>query len=168
MDRLDAALRRDLPDGAAPGMSAQLMLYQTLVGAWPLGLSPEDEAGVAAFLDRVGAWQDKALREAKRRTEWAVPNIEYEAACREFIVSSMAPDRPSRLREEIAAFAGRIAPAGAVNGLAQLLLRCAAPGVPDLYQGTEFWDLSLVDPDNRRPVDFAARSEALEAATPPA
>ena len=75
----------------------------------------------------------------------------------------MAPDRPSRLPEEIAAFAGRIAPAGAVNGLAQLLLRCAAPGVPDLYQGTEFWDLSLVDPDNRRPVDWAARQAALDA-----
>jgi (1->4)-alpha-D-glucan 1-alpha-D-glucosylmutase len=165
--RLNAQLRRALGDGAAPGMSAQLMLYQTLVGAWPLGLSPEDEAGVAAFLDRVAAWQEKALREAKRRTEWAVPNTEYEAACRDFIFTSMAPDRASRLREEVAAFAGRIAPAGAVNGLSQLLLRCAAPGVPDLYQGTEFWDLSLVDPDNRRPVNWAARQAALDADGPP-
>ena len=166
--RLNASLRRDLPDGAAPGMSAQLMLYQTLVGAWPLGLAPEDEAGVAAFLDRVAAWQEKALREAKRRTEWAVPNAEYEAACRDFITAIMAPDRASHMRAEIAAFAARIAPAGAINGLSQALLRCTAPGVPDLYQGTEFWDFSLVDPDNRRPVDWAARRAALDAAVPAA
>ncbi|MCB4822081.1 malto-oligosyltrehalose synthase [Roseicella aerolata] len=166
--RLNAPLRKDLPDGAAPGMSAQLMLYQTLVGAWPLGLPPGDEAGVAAFLERVAAWQEKALREAKRRTEWAVPNAEYEAACRDFLFAIMAPDRASHLREEIAGFATRIAPAGAVNGLAQALLRCTAPGVPDLYQGTEFWDFSLVDPDNRRPVDWDARRTALEAAGAPA
>ncbi|TCZ54277.1 malto-oligosyltrehalose synthase [Roseicella aquatilis] len=166
--RLNAPLRKDLPDGAAPGMSAQLMLYQTLVGAWPLGLLPADGDGVDAFLQRVCAWQEKALREAKRRTEWAVPNTEYEAACRDFVTAMMAPDRASHMREEIAAFAARIAAAGAVNGLSQALLRCAAPGVPDLYQGTEFWDLSLVDPDNRRPVDWAARARALEAAAPPA
>src|SRR3954469_17991740 len=166
--RLNASLRRDLPDGAAPGMSAQLMLYQTLVGAWPLGLAPEDEAGVGAFLERVAAWQEKALREAKRRTEWAVPNLEYEAACQEFITAIMAPDRASHMRAEIAAFAARIAPAGAINGLSQALLRCTAPGVPDLYQGTEFWDFSLVDPDNRRPVDWDARRTALEAAAPAA
>jgi (1->4)-alpha-D-glucan 1-alpha-D-glucosylmutase len=165
--RLNASLRKELPDGAAPGMSAQLMLYQTLVGAWPLGLAPGDEAGVGAFLERVAAWQEKALREAKRRTEWAVPNAEYEAACQEFITAIMAPERASHMREEIAGFAARIAPAGAVNGLAQALLRCTAPGVPDLYQGTEFWDLSLVDPDNRRPVDWEARRAALRDAAAP-
>ncbi|MFC7476632.1 malto-oligosyltrehalose synthase [Dankookia sp. GCM10030260] len=164
--RLNAPLRRDLPDGAAPGMSAQLMLYQTLVGAWPLGLAPEDEPGVVAFLERVAAWQEKALREAKRRTEWAVPNAEYETACQEFITAIMAPDRASRMRAEIAAFASRIAPAGAINSLSQTLLRCTAPGVPDLYQGTEFWDFSLVDPDNRRPVDWTARRAALDDAVP--
>ncbi len=164
--RLNAPLRKTLDDGAAPGMSAQLMLYQTLVSAWPLDLAADDEPGVTTFLERVAAWQEKALLEAKRRTEWAVPNAEYEAACRDFIVACMAPDRASHLREEIAGFAARIAPAGAVNGLAQLLLRCTAPGVPDLYQGTEFWDLSLVDPDNRRPVDYPARREALERAVP--
>ncbi|RYJ01115.1 MAG: malto-oligosyltrehalose synthase, partial [Acetobacteraceae bacterium] len=165
--RLNSQLRKELEDGAAPGMSAQLMLYQTLVGAWPLGLSPEDEEGVNAFLERVVAWQEKALREAKRRTEWAVPNAEYEAACRDFVFACMAADRASHLREEIASFAGRLALPGAVNGLAQTLLRCAAPGVPDLYQGTEFWDLSLVDPDNRTPVDFPARMAALEAGEAP-
>ncbi|MFC7692629.1 hypothetical protein ACFQY5_26675 [Paeniroseomonas aquatica] len=166
--RLNSQLRKELSDGAAPGMSAQLMLYQTLVGAWPLDLDPEDEAGVNEFLERVVAWQEKALREAKRRTEWAVPNAEYETACRDFVFTCMAADRASHLRGEVAAFAGRIAVAGAVNGLAQTLLRCAAPGVPDLYQGTEFWDLSLVDPDNRRPVDWDARRVAVEAAAAPA
>lgn len=166
--RLNASLRKDLEHGPAPGMSAQLMLYQMLVGAWPLGLDPSDEEGVRAFLDRIAAWQEKALREAKRRTDWAVPNLEYEAACRDFLFAMMAADRPSHLREEIAGFAAQIAPAGAANGLAQLLLRCASPGVPDLYQGTEFWDLSLVDPDNRQPVDWAARRAVLEAATSPA
>jgi len=166
--RLNASLRKGLEHGPAPGMSAQLMLYQMLVGAWPLGLDPADEEGVRAFLERVAAWQEKALREAKRRTDWAVPNLEYEAACRDFLFAMMAGDRPSHLSTEIAGFAARIAPAGAVNGLAQLVLRCAAPGVPDLYQGTEFWDLSLVDPDNRRPVDWAAREGALEQAAEPA
>jgi (1->4)-alpha-D-glucan 1-alpha-D-glucosylmutase len=166
--RLNATLRREIAGGPAPGPSAQLMLYQTLVSAWPIGLSPADEAGVQAFLERVADWQLKALREAKRRTDWAVPNTEYETACRDFIFACMAPDRPSHLRQDIADFAARIAPAGAANGLAQLVLRCAAPGIPDLYQGTEFWDLSLVDPDNRRPVDWRARVDALAVADDPA
>jgi (1->4)-alpha-D-glucan 1-alpha-D-glucosylmutase len=165
--RLNAPLRKELPDGVAPGMSAQIMLYQTLVGAWPLGLDPADEEGVAAFLERVAAWQEKALREAKRRTDWAVPNEAYEAACRDFLFAAMAPDRPSHVRDEVAAMAARLSLPGAVNGLTQLLLRCAAPGVPDLYQGCEFWDLSLVDPDNRRPVDWEARARALAEAEAP-
>jgi len=165
--RLNAPLRRELEDGPAPGMSAQLMLYQTLVGAWPLDLDPQDDAGVAGFASRVAEWQRKALREAKRRTEWAVENTEYESACEAFLHAALAPDRASRWREEVAGFAARLAPAGAVNGLAQALLRCAAPGLPDLYQGTEFWDFSLVDPDNRRPVDWPARIAALEAGEAP-
>jgi (1->4)-alpha-D-glucan 1-alpha-D-glucosylmutase len=166
--RLNASLRKELPDGPAPGLSAQQMLYQTLVGAWPLGLDVDDGENLRAFLERAAAWQEKALREAKRRTEWAVPNTDYEAACRDFLFAMMAPDRPSHLGAEVAAFAARIAPAGAVNGLAQVVLRCASPGVPDLYQGTEFWDFSLVDPDNRRPVDWAARRQALDAELSPA
>ncbi len=156
--RLNASLRRDVEDGPAPDAIDELMLYQTLVGAWPLDLDPRDRAGVVAFSDRVAAWQEKALREGKRRSEWAVPNEAYEAACREFLSSLLAPDRASRMVEEIANFANRLAPAAAVNGLGQTLLRCTCPGIPDLYQGTEYWDLSLVDPDNRRPVDYAARA----------
>ena len=159
--RLNAGLKREVDGLLAPDAVDELMLYQTLVGAWPLDLAAGDEAGVAAFVERVLAWQEKALREGKRRSEWAVPNEAYEAACRDFVHAILAPGRASRMQEEFAAFAKRLSPAMALNSLAQTLLRCATPGIPDLYQGTEFWDLSLVDPDNRRPVDFDARRAAL-------
>jgi (1->4)-alpha-D-glucan 1-alpha-D-glucosylmutase len=150
--------RQTLPDGAAPSSADELMLYQTLVAAWPALLDPADDAGAAEFAGRVAGWQQKALREAKQRSDWAEPNEAYETACRDFMTGLLA-DRS--FRQEIANFATRIGPAGAVNGLAQTMLRLTVPGVPDLYQGTEFWDESLVDPDNRRPVDFAARERAL-------
>ena len=144
------------------------MLYESLVGAWPLGLSAEDREGVAALEERLAAWQEKALREGKRHTGWAEPNAEYEAACRDFLHQVMDPDRVSRVLQDIAAFVERIAAPGAVNALSQVLLRITSPGVPDLYQGTEYWDFSLVDPDNRRPVDFPAREASLAAAQDPA
>jgi (1->4)-alpha-D-glucan 1-alpha-D-glucosylmutase len=151
-----------LPGGPAPSPGNELMLYQTLVGAWPALLDTADEAGVAQFAERVAGWQKKALREAKERTDWLAPDEAYESACRNFL-AGMLDD--SALRREVAEFAARIGPAGAVNGLAQTMLRLSVPGVPDLYQGTEFWDQSLVDPDNRRAVDFAVRKQALERAS---
>ncbi|WP_426955847.1 malto-oligosyltrehalose synthase [Muricoccus radiodurans] len=166
--RLNAVLKKEVEGEPAPDATDEIMLYQTLIGAWPLELEAADEEGVAALIARVAAWQEKALREAKRRSEWAVPNEAYEAACRDFLTAMLAPDRPSRLREEVVALVHRLSPAGAVNGLAQTLLRCTSPGIPDLYQGTEFWDFSMVDPDNRRPVDFAARQAALDAGEAPA
>ncbi len=158
--RLNAPLKRDL-DGPAPDACDEIMLYQSLVGAWPLGLAPDDRAGMAELEERLAAWQEKALREAKRHTGWAQPNMEYETACRDFLHQVLDPDRVSRVLYDIAGFVERIATAGAVNSLSQALLRLTAPGVPDLYQGTEYWDFSLVDPDNRRPVDFAARQASL-------
>jgi (1->4)-alpha-D-glucan 1-alpha-D-glucosylmutase len=165
--RLNAPLKRDV-EGPAPDAVDELMLYQTMLGAWPLDLRPDDRDGVAAFEARVAAWQEKALREAKRRTGYAAPNEAYEAACRDFLHGLLDPDRPAHMINDIAGFADRLAPAGALNGLAQVLLRLTSPGIPDTYQGTEFWDFSLVDPDNRRPVDFAARQAALEADARPA
>jgi (1->4)-alpha-D-glucan 1-alpha-D-glucosylmutase len=161
--RLNAPLRRDL-DGPAPDPADEIMLYQTIVGAWPLDLTPDDRPGLAAFRDRVAGWQQKALREAKRHSGWAVPNEAYETACGDFLTSVLDPERPARVVYDIHAFVEQIAPAGALNGLAQTLLRVASPGIPDLYQGCEFWDFSMVDPDNRRPVDFAARRAALPCA----
>ncbi len=165
--RLNASIRRDL-DGPAPDAADEVMLYQTLVAAWPLDLQPSDIEGLAAFETRVAGWLEKALREAKRHTGWAAPNAEYESACRNFLASLLDASRSADMVGELCRFANRIAPAGAVNSLTQTLLRLTSPGIPDLYQGTEFWDFSLVDPDNRSPVDFPAREAALEAAGAPA
>lgn len=126
-----------------------------------MNLAITDQAGLAAFSKRIVAWQQKSLREAKLRTDWAAPDEAYERVADGFVAWLFTP--PSALLKEIADFAQRIAAAGAANGLAQALIKLTAPGVPDLYQGTDYWDLSLVDPDNRSPVDFAARQQSLAA-----
>jgi (1->4)-alpha-D-glucan 1-alpha-D-glucosylmutase len=138
------------------------MLLQMIVGAWPLDLDRRDEDGRAAFAERLARWQEKALREAKLATDWTLPNVDYETAARELVTSLVGGNANAKLLDEIVSFVDRIAPAGAVNGLAQMLLKLTAPGIPDIYQGTEFWDFSLVDPDNRRPVDFAARAASID------
>ncbi len=166
--RLNAHLKKEVDGALAPDACDEIMLYESLVGAWPLGLSAEDRDGVAVLEERLAAWQEKALREGKRHTGWAEPNGDYEAACRDFLRQVMDPDRVSRVLQDIAAFVEQVAAPGAVNGLSQALLRITSPGVPDLYQGTEYWDFSLVDPDNRRPVDFPAREESLAAGRSPA
>jgi (1->4)-alpha-D-glucan 1-alpha-D-glucosylmutase len=158
--RLNAPLKRDL-DGPAPDAADELMLYQSIIGAWPLDLSPDDAEALAAFRDRIAAWQDKALREAKRHSGWAVPDEAYEAAARDFLAGVLDPSRPARVVFDIHDFVQRLAAPGAVNSLSQLVLRLTSPGIPDLYQGTEYWDFSLVDPDNRRPGDYAARAASL-------
>ncbi|MEO9189391.1 MAG: malto-oligosyltrehalose synthase, partial [Acetobacteraceae bacterium] len=149
----------------APSAGDEVMLYQMIVGAWPTTLTAEDRPGRHAFTERLAGWQEKALHEAKLRTSWTSPDAGYEQAARAFLDAVMGDDG---FAAEAATFADRLGPAGAVNGLAQAVLKLTVPGVPDLYQGTEFWDQSLVDPDNRRPVDFPARIAALEAAEPPA
>ena len=159
--RLNAPLKRDVDGVMAPDPADEIMLYQTLVGAWPYGLSPEDAEGMAAYVERLHAWQEKAIREGKRLSEWAKPNEAYESACKGFLTALLDPARPSRVAQDIAAFVARIAPAGAVNGLGQTLLRMTTPGIPDLYQGDDYWDLSLVDPDNRRPVEYDVRCRSL-------
>jgi (1->4)-alpha-D-glucan 1-alpha-D-glucosylmutase len=155
-----------LTEDWAPGPAAEAMLYQTLVGCWPPDLTADDEAGIAALAERVAQWQFKALREAKLRTTWFAPDEAYENACRAFLFDILAPQRRDGFLSELCAFVARISRAGVVNSLQQTILRLASPGVPDLYQGTELWDFSLVDPDNRRPVDFEKRA-ALLAEEPP-
>ncbi len=164
--RLNAAQKREADGGPAPDAADEVMIYQTIVAAWPPGLTCDAAASLAAFRDRLGGWLEKAIREAKRHGEWAAPNAEYEAACHDFLAHSLDPARP--VAQSLCDFAARLAPAGVVNSLAQTLLRLTVPGVPDLYQGAELWDFSLVDPDNRRPVDWAARRTALAAAGDPA
>ena len=150
---------RALRPDAAPGPGDVAMLLQTIVGAWPFDLALGDRAGRAAFAERLAAWQQKALREAKLASDWAAVDEAYEAAARRFTLALVGEAAMPLLLQEIEDLVRRIAPAGAVGGLAQCLLRMTVPGVPDLYQGCELWDLSLVDPDNRRPVDWASRRQ---------
>ncbi|MGE4079184.1 MAG: malto-oligosyltrehalose synthase [Reyranella sp.] len=145
-----------------PSAGDVAMLLQIVVGAWPLDLALDDAAGRIAFAHRLAAWQEKALREAKLASDWSAPNEPYEAAARSLVLHLVGDAHPSPLLEEIFAFVQSIAPAGAVNSLAQVLIKLTAPGVPDFYQGTEHWDFSLVDPDNRRPVDYAVRIRSIE------
>lgn len=150
----------------APGPAAEAMLYQTLVGAWPYELEFTDAAAVQAFAERVAQWQLKASREAKYRTSWHANDEAYETASRAFLLDILAPQRRDGFLRELSSFVARIARAGAINSLLQTVLRLTSPGVPDLYQGAELWDFSLVDPDNRRPVDFHERCARL-VDTPP-
>ncbi|MFC3607322.1 malto-oligosyltrehalose synthase [Stutzerimonas tarimensis] len=159
-----APLRQELADGPAPSAADELILIQTLLGSWPLDLAPDDSSGMKEYCERILKWQEKALREAKLRTSWTDPNEAYESACRAYTEALLITEEAKSLRLEIAAAADHIAPAGALNSLVQTLLRLTTPGIPDLYQGAEFWDFSLVDPDNRRPVDFASRDHALDEA----
>jgi (1->4)-alpha-D-glucan 1-alpha-D-glucosylmutase len=145
--RMNGAFRT-MKRGAAPmpDRNTEYLYYQTLIGAWPLPM------------DRAQEYMLKAVREAKQQTSWVANNKEFEEALRMFIelTLSYAP-----FLRELQQFVGRVQDAGRVNSLAQTLLKCTAPGVPDLYQGGELWDLSLVDPDNRRPVDYALRKKLL-------
>ena len=146
-----------LRSDGAPSAGDIAMLLQTVVGAWPIDLDVADRAGRAAFAERLVAWQQKALRESKLGSDWAAVDEGYEQAAAALTRALVAEAALPELLDEIVHLVSRIAPAGAVGGLAQCLLRLTVPGVPDLYQGTDLWDFSLVDPDNRRPVDWSRR-----------
>ncbi|MCI0754065.1 malto-oligosyltrehalose synthase [Teichococcus vastitatis] len=156
-------LVQDQAAGPAPEPGDAVMFLQMVLASWPLGLSVDDRAGVDRWMERLSGWQQKAMREAKRRSGWAMPDEAYEKASLEFLRGVVDPSRFPELARGLQDFAGRMARGGAAKSLSQVVLRYTLPGVPDLYQGTEFWDESLVDPDNRRPVDYAARRAALEA-----
>lgn len=146
----------------APDIAHELMLYQTLVGAWPCAWnSTPSSAALRAFVERIAQWQRKAMRESGIRTSWLAPDADYEAACDAFVERMM--DAPSFV-QSLQTFADAIGPAGALNGLTQLFLRLTCPGVPDTYQASLRWDQTLVDPDNRRTVHFNA--EMAVAPTP--
>jgi (1->4)-alpha-D-glucan 1-alpha-D-glucosylmutase len=130
-----------------------------LVGAWPL--DEMDSAQRDEYLNRITQYMRKALREAKLRTSWMSPSEAYEQAVVDFIHALLVHDASATFRIELDAFARQIAAAGFINSLAQLLLKITLPGVPDFYQGSELWDFNLVDPDNRRTVDFDARRRLL-------
>lgn len=140
-----------------PDTNTELLVYQALVGAWPLS-----EADVPSFHERFKAYIVKAAREAKVLTSWLSPLPDHEAALLSFVDAILEPSVNNRFLTDFLAFEKQIAFYGAINALAQVLLKIVSPGVPDVYQGTELWDLSMVDPDNRRPVDFTERQALLD------
>ena len=140
---------------AVPDPSFELHLYQTMVGVWPL-----DQADRRDLVPRLQDYALKAAREAKVHTSWLDQAGPYERALRGWVRAVLGSPR---FRADLEAFVGRIGAAGAVNSLAAAVLRATAPGVPDVYQGTERWAFSLVDPDNRRPVDFDLMEQTLDA-----
>ncbi len=141
----------------APTATREYMLYQTLLGAWPM------EEGDQSFIERIQAYALKAVREAKQETSWLNPQAPYEDGLKTFVARILDDSISGEFLDSMSALARRVALLGALNALSQLTLKAALPGVPDFYQGTEFWDLSLVDPDNRRPVDFTARADTRAA-----
>ncbi|MDA8128852.1 MAG: malto-oligosyltrehalose synthase [Betaproteobacteria bacterium] len=157
--RLNRSKRRRLGEERAPSANDEYLLYQTLLGVWPF--EEPDAAGLAHLADRVEAYMTKAVREAKVHSSWISPDSDYEDATRDFVRALLAPEPGNGFLRDFLPFQRRIARVGAFNSLSQLLLKLASPGVPDLYQGSELWDFSLVDPDNRRPVDYALRHAAL-------
>ncbi len=142
--------RTELDDGTfAPDANEEYLLYQTLVGIWP-----ETQPDLAAIGGRGRAYMRKALCEAKVHSSWINPDTDYEAAVEAFITAALDPEKSRVFLQELTAFARRVTHHGKLNSLAQAVVRCTAPGAADVYQGTEDWTDSLVDPDNRRPVSY--------------
>ena len=154
--KINRAKKTRIKGVEAPDRNDEYFLYQTLIGAYPV-----EEVEPRDFLARLCAYLVKAVREAKVHTEWLKPDLAYEQAFTHFATALLDPAASNRFLSEFVPFAQKIAECGMVNSLGQTLLKLAAPGVADLYQGSELWDLSFVDPDNRRPVDFAARRRLL-------
>ena len=158
--RIIRARRGDIESTAPPDHNDEYLLYQLLVGAWPvefIDVDALDADALAAFAKRVEGALIKSVREAKVHSTWAAPNEAYEEPLKSFLRDCLDATRSNTFLDSFRAFAARIARLGMLNSLAQTLLKLTVPGVPDLYQGTELWDLSLVDPDNRRPIDYDVR-----------
>jgi (1->4)-alpha-D-glucan 1-alpha-D-glucosylmutase len=151
--KLNRSHRTTVDTQPTPGSNTEYLIYQTLVGAWPIGI------------ERFREYLLKAIREAKSHTSWINPNTRYNDAVTRFAEAILDPERSSPFLENFVPFQARVAHYGAFNSLAQTLVKITAPGVPDFYQGSELWDLNLVDPDNRRPVDWQLRRHLLEELT---
>lgn len=171
--RLNAGHKTGLDGDSAPDSNDEYLFYQAILGAWPFAAGREPESplpvplmapsgeGLAAFRERILAYLQKATKEAKVHTSWINPDEGYDKGIENFINRSLDEKEGRRFLADLLPFASRIAYFGQFNSLAQLLLKLTSPGVPDIYQGAELWDLSLVDPDNRRPVDYDLRRRLL-------
>jgi (1->4)-alpha-D-glucan 1-alpha-D-glucosylmutase len=140
-----------------PTPNEEVLLYQTLLGAWPL-----EESDVEGFIFRIEEYMTKAIREAMVHTKWTIPNLAHEEAITRFVQAILRPSDKNEFLSDLLEFVPRIAFHGALNGLSQTLIKITFPGIPDFYQGSELWDLRLVDPDNRGPVDFEKRIAWLD------
>ncbi|MFL5806778.1 MAG: malto-oligosyltrehalose synthase [Roseiflexaceae bacterium] len=157
--RINRRKKIDVDGKLAPDRNEECLLYQTLLGAWPFG--PADTAMHATFVRRIQEYMVKAIREAKIHTSWLNPNTAYDEAVRSFVAAILEDTSHNRFLADFRAVQQTIGHFGAFNALSQTLLKLASPGVPDIYQGTELWDFSLVDPDNRRSVDYDLRAWLL-------
>ncbi len=157
--RLNASRKTWVDGAAAPTRNDEYFLYQTLLGSFP----PDAPRGKALedYRERIEAYMLKATREAKARTSWAHPNEAYEAATGAFVRALLDDRNPNAFLDDFRAAAAAVAWAGFLNSLSMVAVKLTSPGVPDIYQGNELWDFSLVDPDNRRPVDYALREKLL-------
>jgi (1->4)-alpha-D-glucan 1-alpha-D-glucosylmutase len=164
--RILRARRGDVEGTAPPDRNDEYMFYQLLVGSWPVELlgpdAPDGEA-LTVYAERIKGALTKSMRESKVHSTWAAPDTAYEDAMLAFADTALDPQSSSTFLGAFRPFAEQVARLGAENTLLQTVLKLTVPGMPDLYQGSELWELSLVDPDNRRPVDFAARAAALGA-----
>jgi (1->4)-alpha-D-glucan 1-alpha-D-glucosylmutase len=154
--RLNKNARAIVDGEPAPDRNDEYRFYQLLVGAWPVDGKP-----TAEVVERLQACLIKSIKEAKRRSSWINPFEPYENAAKAFVDAVLTGRESAKFLPAFVPFQERVARAGMVNSLSQVALKIASPGVPDFYQGTELWDLNLVDPDNRRPVDFEARERML-------
>ena len=165
--RILRARRGDVEGTAPPDRNDEYLFYQLLLGAWPAELTGIEELEperVRSFAERIEGAMVKSLREAKLRSTWASPNTPYEEAMLGFVRDALDISRPNAFLTAFLPFQDRVARLGVRNSIVQTALKLTLPGMPDIYQGTELWDLSLVDPDNRRPVDYEARQELFEQA----
>lgn len=159
--QLNRFLRRDESDEGAPTAHDEYLYYQSLVGIWPLDAPGPTE--LESLAERLSAYMRKAVREAKVNSGWMHPGVDYEAALERFVRFSLEPSGSLSFLDDVDAFVARLSRFGILNSLASVALRLTVPGVPDLYQGDELWSFNLVDPDNRRPVDFQCRDAILSA-----
>jgi (1->4)-alpha-D-glucan 1-alpha-D-glucosylmutase len=156
-----------LDDEPAPDANDQWMFFQAILGAWPLELLDQDDgAAIEDFRGRLIAYGEKAMREGKRRSSWVNVDEVYEGAVKKLFSALIAPG--SDFLRELRPFARRLAHLGMLASLGRTVLKCTLPGLPDTYQGTEVWDFSFVDPDNRRPVNYPALERMLEEGGAPA
>jgi (1->4)-alpha-D-glucan 1-alpha-D-glucosylmutase len=156
--------KKQIEDNFAPDANEEYLLYQTLLGTWPVNARGEAEQTAGPeYVERIQAYMKKALNEAKLNTSWIQPNEEWLAATRDFVGNILGPSSKNKFLPTFYPVVEEIARIGAINSLSQTLLKLTSPGVPDIYQGNEVWNFSLVDPDNRRPVDYESRREKLTA-----